>query len=411
MRSARRTLWQHGRKGQPDWMRVLVDDKQDRVEVLYKDGQGARRKEIFANDRTGRTDAITWAEEFRDERKRLGSARVDTTHAELWKAYTESPAWADLRDTSTPSYVDRWRRWVHFRGATTRPDETTLHHIDRFITAGREQGYAINQIRQALNVARVVYNWGQSRKLITENVFGGWRWKTPKDAAALEPEEYTEAEYALILAQLSPQSSRTWRANVALMITGHHGQRANAVLNLTWSAIVESDVVWPGQFQKNGKDLVQPLTWDLVAALETARYWRRRLLYKGAWVIPGGTFATRGETRELDDWMKKPQHKRVGSGKGKARAVADRPYSYSGLHAMVVRAELAAEVTHKERRALHGIRKMNAGNVADRTGDSRLAMEWIGDDIRQAPKYLKRRGGRLDRAAEAAGSSTTEGER
>jgi hypothetical protein len=35
---------------------------------------------------------------------------------------------------------------------------------------------------------------------------------------------------------------------------------------------------------------------------------------------------------------------------------------------------------------------MVAGNVADRTGDDRLGMEFIGDrDMKQAKKYLKRR--------------------
>jgi hypothetical protein len=406
-KAQRKTLWSHGRKGEADWMRVLVDAKEDRVEVHYKDGRARRRKEIFGNDRKGRADAIAWAEAYRDERKRLGAARADTTHLELWKAYTESPAWHDLRDKTKINYTERWNRWTRFRGNGTRVDDTTLHHIDRFLTAAREQKYAINQIRQVLNVARVVFNWGQTRKLVAENVFGGWRWKTPKDAVVLEPEEYTEEEFGQILAQLSPQDSRRWRAWVCLMIAGHHGGRANAVLNMVAEPVVDGDLVWPAGFQKNGKELVQPLTWDLVAALETARYWRRKLGYRGQWLIAGGTYKTRGETRELDEWMKDPAHKRVGTGAGTPRVVADKPFSYSGLYSMLIKAEQRAGVTHKNRRAFHGVRKMNAGNIADKTGDARLAMEWIGDDIRQAPNYLKRRADRLDRAAEAAGTTTT----
>jgi integrase len=185
------------------------------------------------------------------------------------------------------------------------------------------------------------------------------------------------------------------------MIGGHHGGRANAVLNLTWAVLEDDEIVWPAQFQKNGKALRQPLTWDLIAALETARYWRRKALYKGPWILFGGTFATRGETRELDEWMKDPAHKRVGTGKGKPREVKDKPYSYSGLVDMLHKAEAAAGVEHKKFRAFHGTRKHSAGNIAEVTGDTRLALEWIGDDIRQAPRYLKRRENRLARAADA----------
>lgn len=71
----------------------------------------------------------------------------------------------------------------------------------------------------------------------------------------------------------------------------------------------------------------------------------------------------------------------------------------------LLKAEARAGVEHKERRAMHGLRKLAAGNVADETGDMRLGMEWIGDrDMKQAPAYLKRRSERMDRAAKAASS-------
>ncbi len=51
------------------------------------------------------------------------------------------------------------------------------------------------------------------------------------------------------------------------------------------------------------------------------------------------------------------------------------------------------------------MRKMSAGNVADVTGDARLAMEWVGD---RSPKmmnaYLLRRDSRLEKAAVATGT-------
>lgn len=407
-RQTRETLWSNGRKGDADWMRVLLDAKADRVEVKFKDGRGLTKKEIFASDKKSQAKAIVWAKEYLEERKRLGAARADVTHAQLWKAYSESPAWRDLRDKSKTSYAERWGRWVRFRGDRTRPDETTLHHVDRFITGQTDQHYAINQTRNALNVARVVYNWGQSRKLVSENVFANYRWKSSKDAVVNEPDEYAPEEFGKLLAAASPQSSKQWRVWVCLMIGGHHGGRAHAVLNLKMTDIVGDEIVWPRAFQKNGKELRQPLTWDMVAALETVRYWRAKLLYRGEWMICGGTHKTRGQVRELDAWMKDPKHKRVGTGKGKPREVVDKPYSYSGLHSMLIETEKAAGVPHRPWRAFHGTRKMVAGNIVDRTGEAGLAMEWLNDDIRQANKYVKRRSGRLDRAADATKTGVNE---
>jgi hypothetical protein len=34
---------------------------------------------------------------------------------------------------------------------------------------------------------------------------------------------------------------------------------------------------------------------------------------------------------------------------------------------------------------------MVAANVSSRTGDPALAMQWIGDDVRQATKYIQER--------------------
>ncbi|MGH9888018.1 MAG: site-specific integrase [bacterium] len=408
-RRERKTVWSHGRKGDSDWMRVLVDSKADRVEVHYKNAQLQRRKEVFpGTTKKAKDSAVTWAETYRDERTRLGAARVDTTHAQLWQAYTNSPAWRNLRETTWPSYTDRWAKWMNFRGAATRVDETTLHHLDKYITNAIAAGMAVNQIRMVLNVARVVYNWGQTRKLVRENAFVGYRWTTPKDAKVNEPAEYSNEEYEKLLLQLSPQDGRRWRGWFALMIGGHQGQRANAVLNLRWDDVVGNELVWPRGLQKNGKELVQPLTWDAVAALETARYWRGALGYEGPWILfaGGGNKKLGAAVTRSASRRRLPNERKSTETMSAERKVRtdeqDTPYTYGGLWAAIHKAEERAGVTHREYRAFHGFRKMAAGNVADRTGDTRLAMEFIGDDIRQAPKYLKRRDERLERAAEAA---------
>jgi len=412
-RKVRETIWSHGRKSDANWMRVLVDETLDRIEVHYKGGSGKRRKKFFGTNKKERAAAIKWAEAHRDERIRLGSASVDTTHEQLWKAYTKSPAFLNLRPAANASYTERCNRWELFRGAATRVDSTTLLHVDQFITRSMEQEFALNQIRQALNVARLVYNWGQTRKLVSENCFVGYRWKQPKDAPVFEPAEYTPQEFAQMIAELDPRDGRRWRAHVAMMIGGHHGGRANAVLNLTWDAVdSERDMlVWPAAFQKNGKELAQPMTWDLVAALETAFYWRSAVGYEGKWILFAG-----GGNKKLGAAVTKRGLRRrrqygtqvITPVRKERTPEQDTPYTYGGLYAAIRAAEVRAGVTHREYRAFHGTRKHAAGNVADRTGDAPLAMAWIGDDIRQAPKYLKRRNERMERAAAAAATQPTE---
>lgn len=393
----RRTLGTYGRRG--DRVRVLIDATRDRVEVLFRDADGIDRKRIFGNDKAGRAEALAWAETFHQERaKRLAekTAPKPITMRQLWREYTQSPAWHDLRDASRPNYADRWRLWVRFIGEDAIAGDVRLLDVDRFIVRMREiptangAPRAINQIRQVLNVVRTVFNWAQSRELLTRNDFALFRWKRPKDARALEPEEYTAEEFARLLAAASPQDARTWRIHVALILAGVHGQRARSVLHLRWADVAGGMIRWPGEFMKQGEDHAQPLTWEALAALETARYWTqerqgrdftrqsarqraaRAALAASPWVLPG-----HGDTTK--------------------------PWGYQAAWKALKALETSAGVPHKAFRAWHGMRKMASGNVSDATGDARLGLEWIGDrDMSQAKSYLKQRADRMARAADAA---------
>lgn len=403
----RRTLATYGARG--DQVRVLVDARADRVEVKYRDAEGVARKRIFANDKAGRAAAVAWgstyhaaraAEQQRAAELAAGVASVPArvTVRGLWEAYVASPAFANLRRKTQDNYTTRYRTWQRFRGDDALADDTTLHHVDRFRTSMREAGRAPNSARQVLSVVRAVMNWGQTRELVRTNKIALHRWKTKKGEEPLEPEEYTEAEFLTLLGAVSPQSGRTWRLHVALMLVGHHGQRANAIRHLRWADVdwAAGEIVWPAEYQKNGCELIQPLTDEGRAALFTAWYWRERTGYEGPWVLFAGGGNKRLGDAPLPNWSRR-----------RARtADQDVPMTYGGLWAALTKAEERAGVEHKERRAFHGGRKMSAGNVADRTGDDRLGMEWIGDkDMKQAKKYLKRRNERFARAAAAASTA------
>jgi integrase len=397
MSPTRKVLYAGGSRG--DRVKAVIDEKRGRVEVMHRDRAGKMHKRIFANDLEGRRAAKLWAESYHLERARLAEerkkpvAQVAVTHAELWTAYANAPAFTELRATSKIAYRSRFHKWMTFRGVETAVDETTLLHVDQFMTAARAADMAINQIRQVLNVVRVVYNWGQTRKLVTTNELALHRWKRPKDAKVNEPAEYTEAEYTALLTKLNPQSPGRWRAWVALMLAGHHGQRANAVLHLRWADIdfEEGVILWPAEYQKNGEALAHPLTWEAVSAFLTARQWVE-LPTGREWSRMNHEQRRRAEQISRSPWVL-PSH-------GKNRQGRNEPWSYQSLWIALNDAEKAANVEHLPYRAVHGFRKMVAGDVADRTGDDRLGMEWIGDrDMKQQRAYLKRRQDRLERAA------------
>jgi len=76
-------------------------------------------------------------------------------------------------------------------------------------------------------------------------------------------------------------------------------------------------------------------------------------------------------------------------------------YHHASPWLALTKAEKVSGVGHKPRRATHGLRRGVAGDVLAQTGDPKLALDFIGDDLRQAERYLKVRFERLDRAAAA----------
>lgn len=410
-KTPRKTLYEAGRRG--DSIRVLVDERRDRVVVQYRDSKGLARKRFFDNTREGKAEARAWAQSYHATRAELEQVKTPvlaTSLELLWRAFVDSPTYAALREKTKIAYGYRWAKWELFLGADASPDSTTVLDVDRFISRGTKIGIALNQIRQVINTARVVYKWGQTRKLVRTNELSLFRWQQPKDAPTIEPPEYSEEEYLALLRSCSPQDGTRWRLWVVLMLAGHHGMRANAVLHLRWTDIDDKEgiIVWPAQYQKNGRDHVQPLTWDAVSGFETARLWRRRMSYTGPWVIPaGGGNSKLGQTVKAAESRQRAFSRQTMRSYRKERTrEQDVPYTYGGMWAALRKAEERAGVTHLEYRALHGMRKMSAGNVADATNDARLGMEWIGDrDPKQMNRYLKRRTDRMERAAAASGTS------
>jgi integrase len=279
----RKTIQTFGQKRRGDYVRVLLDPNRGRYEVHFDEPAGGKAKKTFADDKQGKKEALAWAETFYDERKRQAEASrapsappARRTTREIWKLYTASPAYLKgIRQKSRDNYAARWRKWEEYLGPDFVVDATTFHDVDGFITRAGDAGMVINQVRQVINVARIVYNWAASRDLILVNKLGVYRWQTPKDALVHEPGDYATSELDAMLRTLDPTRHDQWRPWVAIVLVAESGQRANAIRNLRWDDIdwAAGEIVWRGEFQKQGKELRRPITWGLYSALLVAQHW------------------------------------------------------------------------------------------------------------------------------------------
>ena len=415
-RKERRTIWQQG--SGTDRVRALVDSRRDRCEVKYRDGNLVTRVRTFANTKEGRAEAEAWAVSYfntrKAERARKASIAAGTTPdkepttiAELWREYSESPAFTGLRPSTRENYTARFRLWMADMTAGAIVNETTMLDIDRFQVNATKAGLVLNTVRQVLNVVRIVYNWGQSRRLISTNDMALHRWKQPKDlpqgvVAGYEPGEFSPVEMDLMISKLSPQRADQWRGWVALMLARHHGQRANALRHIRVEDFRFTDNVlhWDKKWQKQGRDVHQPITWAAYSAYLTAMYWRDREAHAQAERLAGARIrGPKGQfqhdpnvprptlTTEDSPWLIFAQRDK------------SKPVSYSSLHHHLMVAEGRAGMKHEKYKALHGMRRGRVGEVIDKSGDRLLGLEAVGDtDIKMLKSYDKRRQDRIDSA-------------
>jgi integrase len=270
------------------------------------------------------------------------------------------------------------RLWFRFVSRKTVTDMLTHGDIDRFRLKMAKHGYAVHSARRVVGTVRAVLRWAHGRELIEQNRIETYHFRVPKDADVLQPGEYTTEEVDAILRQWDPTESPYWRPWAVFILATHAGQRARAILHLRWSNVnlVEGTVTWPGQFQKQGKSLVRPLTWAVSSALLAARWWRTRDRYAGDWVF----YTPRASLRRLQD----------------------SPTSYQTIHCALLKAEESAGLTHQPYRSLHGGRRHVVSEVIELTGDRMLGLEYVGDvDPKALRSYDRRVPARIAKAAAA----------
>lgn len=366
----RRTVARFGPHG--GRVHVWEDRARGLVSVTWYVRGLERRKSWTGISDDSREAATEWAREFartRNERPRP----APPTLRQLWTAYqaSEFPA---LRPRTRELYAYRWRYWELFLGKETVAESLLVTDVARFRAAMTQAGRAINQVAEAVKVAKLVHQWGYQVGLLGENRLAGFRFRIPKDAVRHEPGEYRVPEFEAILRQLDARSALQWRPWVAIMLLGHQGMRERSVLHLRWEDLRGDRILWPAKWQKNGRAFGQPLRWGGLAALETARWWRERLGLVSPWILPGRDAA--------------------------------RAYGAQALWHALHEAERRAGITHQPYRGTHGFRRMVVGEIVAVTGNLVTAMQFIGDrDLKQATSYAK---ARFDVLAQVASVLDTE---
>lgn len=401
----RRVLFRGGRHG--DSVTVKIDAREDRVVVAYRDETGAERKRRYPNTREGRAEAVAFGQgwhaarqEILEARQRRETERPPLTVAALWDAFRASEfsdqVGEGLRFATQRSYSQHWRRFQIYVGGEREATSVTVQEIDEMRALERREGRALNQCHQTHNTVRIVFRWGIERGLIPHSPLAVMRWRSRKDAPRpLAPAAYTLEEFERLLAALDKNDTRQWKPWAFLVLTGHYGQRANAVLHLRWSDIdyANDQIVWPARYQKQGVSLVRPLLWEAHAALETARIQRER----------AATFRYRATFKSLRS-----------SAQGLAAAdwvfFAERdkslPISYQSLHYHLKQAERRAGIEAQPFRSFHGLRRMLVTAVIEATGDRAAGLEAVGDrDIKMLSSYDRALDERVRRSLDAV--STT----
>lgn len=128
----------------------------------------------------------------------------------------------------------------------------------------------------------------KARRWIAENPLADYRIPRAKEDRPTDVEEFRPEEAARLMSQLSSRDSRRWRAHVACRIAGTQGPRIRALLLLNDADVdlKARTVRWRAEHDKLGRERVQPLTRDAVAAVRIARIWRVRLDYRGRYLLP-----------------------------------------------------------------------------------------------------------------------------
>lgn len=314
---------------------------------------GRPKRKVFAD----KPSAITWAGSW----YRVGlEAALDLSLRQLFDRYLAVvPAQKSWRPKTLVNFQQHRKRIEETLGPHLKANTLGLAHLDELwqrLTA--ERGMAPSMVRAKVKQLQRVFAWAHAREFVTHNKPAQW---TIPEVHEKPVEEFRPAEVDELLRQWDPWHGWEWRPHALTLLMQSHGFRVNAALHLRWDDVdlERGVVILRAEHDKTKKTWERPLTWDGYAALLTARWHRDRLGKDSPWVF----FGKAGE-----------------------------PYTYGGYWVALQKAERAAGIRHRRRRAAHGMRRHAVNDVRQRTGSASLALLWVGDtDLRQAESYVRTR--------------------
>jgi integrase len=418
--SPRKDLETFGRK-RKNHVRVVreTNARGSRIRVYWNDRvTKGRRAEKFEDSREGKAKALAFAEgvyvELMQTAPPVGeaSALPQRTVREIWEAYKKA-RFSLLRGASQVTLANRWKVFELFAGRNRAAASVTREMLEELTDDLR--GRSPNQIRLTFQVVRLVFRWAIERALIPPSAVTTFRPEFSKDALAKEPamKEFRAADTAKILAKLDPRASRQWRPWAVTAYLADSGARKNATLHLAWPDVdfAARTVTYQPEWDKTGKRRVQPMTPGMMEALWVAYGWRIAAGYTGPWVFFGGKKRTRGDaSREAWELAAAPEKLKAQKRSTGAIATTDAPWTYSAYLRQLDQTCKRAGVAREKYQGAHGFRRGISGDIADRTGSTKKAAEWIGDtDVRVVEKhYVLSRDDSLRAIADSIPSRTEE---
>jgi site-specific recombinase XerD len=348
-----------------------VHDSKGTRYVVQWGSKAARQQRSFLG-KTGKVEAIAFAEAFHDESKKpaVPEVKAPITTRQLWLSYCTA-TFPHLRPRTKQLYAEFWKHWEQFYRPETPAGDLTHEDCTGFRAELERQGLATATIQKTIVCVRGVYNYAERVELIDRNRWHAFRFKVAKERRTKPRAEYRDHEFAAIWKQLDPTDRWQWRAYVAIGLLGLYGVRQNALLHLRWPDVIDDQFTLVSEFDKQGEEHVLPMTDAARTLFAIARAWREREGYTGEWVFfTGRAMLTKGET-----------------------------YTIQSLWAALKAAEKAAGIEPVRYRAGHGFRRGLVGDLLASGVDLELALKAIGDkDLRMGRHYAIKRNERIEKA-------------
>lgn len=354
-------LGRYGRRG----YRVRLWVEGDRIRAQWRE-RGIRQSRSWPDTAPNRKEARIWAQEFVKARLEKKAPQELLTVAQLWARF-RTEEFKHIRPKTQRFYLDCWRYWEVFVGPERIAEDFGIATMTAFRTdmETRTRPLAINTMRRIIQTVKTVYAWGYKLKILSRNDVREFSFKVAKERRPVPPPEYRQNEFERLCIALPLTKATTWRAGGVVRLCGLQGARETAVLRLRWEDVnlVGDTIRWRPEWDKLGRDEVQPLRPAAKAVLLAIRHWTEG---KG-WVFPAASVKNK------------------------------RPiYGVQALWVALQQAEKRVGIRKLKGRAMHGFRRMAFNDALEAGGDLGVAMALLRDtDLKVASKYLKRRDDRL----------------